>query len=99
MIETSDEEEEGETVAVSETQSKLVTPVMKVEPQKQKRKPKASMNKEPATSPKSNAQSGHLDSDFQSNAMMKPGPSTLKLPLEPKPDDDVRIVLICGLAY
>jgi hypothetical protein len=96
MIETSDEEEEGETVAVSETQSKLVTPV---EPQKQKRKPKASMHKEPAASPKSNAQSGHLDSDFQSNATMKPGPSTLKLPLEPKPDDDVRMVLICGLAY
>ncbi|KIM90317.1 hypothetical protein PILCRDRAFT_1635 [Piloderma croceum F 1598] len=89
MIETSDEEEEGETVAVSKTQSKLVTPVMKVEPQKQTRKPKTSIDKEPAASPssKSKPQSGHLDSDFQGNAMVKPGPSTLKLPLEPKPDD------------
>jgi hypothetical protein len=98
MIETSDEEEEGETAAVSKTPSNLVTPVMKVEPQKQKRKPKASIDREPAASPssKSKPQSEH----FQSNATTKPGPSTLKLPLEPKTDDgDVRRVLLCGLMY
>ena len=91
MIETSDEEEEGETAAVSKTPSKLVTPVMKVEPQKQKRKPKASIDKEPAASPSSKS---------KSNATTKPGPSTLKLPLEPKTDDgDVRMVLLCGLMH
>ena len=87
---------------MSKSQSKLVTPVMKVEPQKQKRKPKALIDKEPAASPssKSQPQSGNLDSDFQSNATTKPGPSTLKLPLEPKPNDgDVRMVLLCGFMY
>jgi hypothetical protein len=84
---------------VSKTQSKLVTPVMKVEPQKQKRKPKASIDKEPAASPSSKS-SGNLNSNFQSNATTKPGPSTLKLPSEPKSDDgNVRMVLLCGFMY